>query len=202
MSNVPEGQTISSAQAPSQLQTSSPQIELVPTDQNRIKPHPDNARRGNLDAIRQSIQANGFFGALVVQLSTGHILVGNHRFRAAQAEQLPEVPVIFLDCDDDEAKRILLADNRTSDLGIYDDELLLELLTDVQALDQLEGTGWGDDDIAEMLAGLNNLPDLDTNPQDLHVEYQIVVICESDEHQRQTLQFLADNDLNVKASLL
>ncbi|MGI9459096.1 MAG: ParB/RepB/Spo0J family partition protein [Pirellulales bacterium] len=177
-------------------------INLVSTDGDHIRPHPDNARRGNVDAIRQSIQANGFFGALVVQRSTGHILVGNHRFRAAQAEEMLEVPVIFVDCDDDEAKRILLADNRTSDLGVYDDELLLELLTDVQALDQLDGTGWGDDDIAEMLAGLNNLPDLDTNPQDLQVEYQIVVLCDNDEHQRQTLQFLADNGLNVKASLL
>ena len=112
MSNAPVGQN-------------KPQIDSVSTDGDHIKPHPDNARRGNVDAIRQSIQANGFFGSLVVQRSTGHILVGNHRFRAAQAEQLPEVPVMFIDCDDDEAKRILLADNRTSDLGVYDDELLL-----------------------------------------------------------------------------
>lgn len=178
------------------------QIELVPTDGETIRPHPDNARRGNIDAIRQSIRANGFFGALVVQRSTGHILVGNHRFMAARAEELTEVPVIFIDCDDDEAKRILLADNRTSDLGVYDDQQLLELLTDVQSLDQLEGTGWGDDDIAEMLKAINNLPDLNTDPIDLNVDYQIVVICDNDEHQRNTLQFLTDNGYKVSASLL
>ena len=35
--------------------------------------HPDNPRRGNVDEIRSSIRINGFYGALVVQRSTGHI---------------------------------------------------------------------------------------------------------------------------------
>jgi len=115
--------------------------------------HPENPRRGNLDEIRSSIRVNGFYGALVVQRSTGHILAGNHRFMAAEAEGLGKVPVIYVDADDDDAKAILVGDNRLSDLAENDPELLAALLQAIQSRDEgLTGTGYSDDDLAQMLA--------------------------------------------------
>lgn len=115
--------------------------------------HPDNPRRGDVEAIRASIRANGFYGALVVQRSTGHILAGNHRFMAAEAEGLDRVPVIYVDASDDDAKAILVGDNRLSDLAENDPVLLAALLQAVQAREQgLAGTGYSDDDLAELLA--------------------------------------------------
>ncbi|MDD9923997.1 MAG: DNA modification methylase [Boseongicola sp.] len=115
--------------------------------------HPENPRRGNLDEIRSSIRANGFYGALVVQRSTGHILAGNHRFMAAEAEGLDKVPVIYVDADDEDAKAILVGDNRLSDLAENDPELLAALLQAIQSRDVgLTGTGYSDDDLAQMLA--------------------------------------------------
>jgi ParB-like chromosome segregation protein Spo0J len=58
-------------------------ITQVPV--KKIIPHPKNARRGNISKIQDSIRHHGFLGALVVQKSTGHILVGNHRYKAAIA---------------------------------------------------------------------------------------------------------------------
>ena len=115
--------------------------------------HPDNPRRGNVDEIRSSIRINGFYGALVVQRSTGHILAGNHRFMAAQAEGLDSVPVIYVDASDDDAKAILVGDNRLSDLAENDPELLVALLQAIQSREQgLTGTGYSDDDLAALLA--------------------------------------------------
>lgn len=115
--------------------------------------HPDNPRRGDVDAIRVSIRANGFYGALVVQRSTGYILAGNHRFMAAQAEGLAKVPVIYVDASDDDAKAILVGDNRLSDLAENDPALLAALLQAIQSREQgLTGTGYSDDDLAELLA--------------------------------------------------
>lgn len=57
-------------------------FEVVPIDS--VRPHPQNPRRGNVDAIAQLIRANGFRGALVVQRSTGYILAGNPRWLAAK----------------------------------------------------------------------------------------------------------------------
>jgi len=114
--------------------------DRVPLD--AIRTHPKNPRRGDIDAIAASIRANGFYGALVVQRSSGFILAGNHRFLAAKKLGFSSVPVLFVDVDDRVAEKILLADNRTSDLAEYDDEALAELLSSLAQDDELEGTGY------------------------------------------------------------
>ena len=115
---------------------------------NDISPHPQNARKGNINAIRESIKSNGFYGVCVVQRSSSHILIGNHRYLAAVEEGLTEVPVIWVDKSDNEARAMLLVDNRTSDLGTYDQELLMQLLEDQNNEQDLLGTGWVEDDIS------------------------------------------------------
>ena len=132
--------------------------ELVSID--KLSPHPLNPRLGKVDAVLQSIKANGFYGALVVQRSTGFILAGNHRFKAALQEGLQELPVIWVEVDDAKARKILIADNRTSDLGTYDNDLLAELLGDLAATEQLTGTGYDQIDLDVLLSTL----EVDFNP--------------------------------------
>jgi hypothetical protein len=119
---------------------------LVPID--TLKPHPDNARVGNVDAIVESIRAHGFYGTVIVRKSTGHVLAGFHRWQAAKQVGLTEIPVTYVDVDAKTAKRILLADNRTSDLAGYDNESLAKLLGSIGSLD---GTGWTDVDLDALL---------------------------------------------------
>jgi hypothetical protein len=107
-------------------------------------------------AIAQSIQKNGFYGAVIVQKSTGHILAGNHRVQAAASIGITEVPVLYVDVDDDQAMRILLADNRTNDIAGYDDQALLDLL---QAVPELEGTAFTGDDIDDLVHQLDQVPE-------------------------------------------
>jgi DNA modification methylase len=107
------------------------QLEMVSV--NDLKVHPDNPRKGNVAAIKESITTNDFYGAVVAQKSTGFVLVGNHRLIAARESGIAEVPTFWLDCDDDRARRILLADNRANDLATYDDEALGKLLRDLAA---------------------------------------------------------------------
>lgn len=113
--------------------------------------HPDNPRQGDVTSIVESINTNGWYGTIVAQRSTGFVLAGNHRLKAAQQIGISEVPVYWVDVDDKAARRILLADNRTAELATYDDEQLVELLTSVLEDDDLVGTGWTEDDI-ELLA--------------------------------------------------
>lgn len=124
------------------------QYDIVSVDE--LTTHPDNARRGDVDAIADSIDAHGFYGACIVQRSTGFVVVGNHRLLAARQRHIAKLPVIFIDVDDDEARRIMLVDNRSNDVAAYDDNALVALL---QSLDgDLLGTGFDDDDLAELLA--------------------------------------------------
>jgi ParB-like chromosome segregation protein Spo0J len=130
------------------------QVVQVPTGD--LKPHPKNPRRGNVEVIAESIRQNGFYGAVVAQRSTGHIVAGNHRWRAAQEAGMPEVPVLWVDVDDERALRILLADNRTSDVASNDSAVLAELLA---GLPDLAGTGYTAEDMTSLLA--QDVPNFD-----------------------------------------
>ncbi|MGB1506011.1 MAG: DNA methyltransferase [Acidimicrobiales bacterium] len=119
-----------------------------------LKPHPSNPRQGDVGAIIQSIEANGWYGTLVAQISTGHVLAGNHRLQAAIHCGLDRVPVHWVDVDDDTAHRILLADNRTTDLATYDEHALADLLVEMGKTGNLEGSGYDGDDLDDLLAEL------------------------------------------------
>lgn len=125
---------------------------------HNLKPHPSNPRNGDTDAIAASLQTNGQYRPIVAT-TDGTILAGNHTYAAAMELGWEELAVVTLDIDpySADAHRIMLADNRTADLGRYDDALLVELLKD---LETLEGTGYTDDDLAA-LTHLVQAPDLD-----------------------------------------
>jgi hypothetical protein len=124
------------------------EIETVPV--SMLSTHPENPRIGDMRAIGESVAAHGFYGVLVAQRSTGRVLAGNHRLVAARAAGITELPVAWLDVDDDEARRILLADNRATDLATYDDDALADLLASLESTEVgLEGTLYVDDDAAE-----------------------------------------------------
>jgi len=113
---------------------------LVP--RSDVKFWPANPRSGDLETLKESIKANGFYAPVVAQRSTSYVIAGNHRLAALDELGVDQVPVLFVDVDDDEAMRLALADNRTSDLAFYDDAALFALLDHLVAVDGLEGTGY------------------------------------------------------------
>lgn len=58
--------------------------------------------------------------------------------------------VLDVDPESPEALRIMLADNRTADLGTYDDPLLLDLARTVEESLGLDGSGFTPDDLDEL----------------------------------------------------
>lgn len=105
--------------------------------------HPQNPRVGDVDAIVESFKKNGMYQGIVVNERTGDIIVGNHRWLAARKLGWERIPATFVDVDEEDAVRIMLADNRTSELGSYDEERLARL---IESLPTYEGTGWKEDD--------------------------------------------------------
>lgn len=130
-----------------------------------------NPRVGDVDAITGSLRANGQYKPLVVNRGTHtgrsmEVIAGNHTLKAIRglAETYPDddrwqsVDCWVIDVDDDRAARIVAADNRTSELGGFDVDLLTDLLEDMT---DLEGTGYTDDDLVELMAASSrNLDDL------------------------------------------
>ena len=135
-------------------------IATVPIDD--LIRHPDTPRRGDIPAISASIEVNGWYGAVVAQSSTRHVLAGNNRMEAARRLGMTDLPVHWLDVDDATARRIMLADNRTNDLATYDDAVLVQLLEAAAADDGLFGTGYDGDDLDDLLADIAS--DVDDDP--------------------------------------
>lgn len=130
---------------------------------NVIEPHPKSPRRGNVKAILESIRANGTYRPIIVQLSTGYILAGSHLWRALVEDGAELVPVTYVDVDDTTASRILLADNRISDLGEYDEELLTQILGELPSLD---GTGYTQSDLNTLLDAILKPGEINGDPDE------------------------------------
>jgi hypothetical protein len=123
--------------------------------------HPNNPRNGNLEAIGESLEENGFYGAVIVQKSTGYILKGNHTFRVAKDKGLSKLPVILLDVNDARAHKIMLADNRVPELAGYDFQALRDALDVVYDESQsYVGTGFDDEAYNLVLNQINQEGDL------------------------------------------
>ena len=100
---------------------------------DELRPYHRNPRLGDVEAIARSLEVNGQYRPIVVNLGrhTGRpleVLAGNHTLAAARHLGWDRIAATTVDVDDMEAARIVAADNRTADLGGYDDDVLLALL--------------------------------------------------------------------------
>lgn len=159
-----------------------------------MRPHPENPRQGDVGGIYTSIAANGFYGAVIVHEVTGHILAGSHRFRAALEAGAETIPAIYVDCDEVTAKKIMVADNRLSDLAANDDAALAAILRAIALEDTLEGTGFDGDDLDDLLAapgaigiepgGTDSPGPAASSSSPGPTQYGVVVVCDSEPDQQ------------------
>lgn len=127
-----------------------------------------NPRRGDVRAIAASLEARGQYRPIVVNVGSrtgrvNEILAGNHTYLAACSLGWESLQATTVDVDDEEAARIVLADNRLADLGAYDDVDLAAVLGDAG---ELTGTGYSSSDLDALLAQLSEPVSL-TDPDDV-----------------------------------
>lgn len=168
-----------------------------------LTPHPRNVRQGDVGAIVTSLEAHGQYRPIVVQKETGHILAGNHTYQAAKALGWDKIAVTYVDCDNDQALRILLADNRANDLASYDDNALAELLTELAEGAGLEGTLFEPEDLQTLLDDLapKDFEGVDPSgdPVDFGEKFEVVIECENEYQQTMLLEKLSLEGLKVRA---
>jgi site-specific DNA-methyltransferase (adenine-specific) len=130
-------------------------LKPLATSIEKLKLLPGNPRRGNIEAVAKSLDAFGQRKPIVA-LTDGTIIAGNHTLQAAQSLGWTEIAVVFVEDDEATAKAYALADNRTAELGDYDNQALADLISDVQLLDKelFQATGWNNDDLLQILADI------------------------------------------------
>jgi len=177
-------------------------LEPFLRDVEQLRPHYENPRNGDIDAIAESILKNGLYRPVYAQRSTGMILAGNHTYAAAMSLGATQLPVVWLDVDDSQAKRILLADNKIADLGGYDQALLLNLLQQVsEEADALLGTGYTERDMEQIAALLDHMADeqLDAAEALFAPAFSIIIECETEHEQRDLLTRFATEGITARA---
>jgi ParB-like chromosome segregation protein Spo0J len=125
---------------------------VVPIDS--LTTHPRNPRQGDVGAISESLRVFGQQKPIVAQRSADgrHVIIaGNHLSLAARDLRWESIACVLVDLDDATATRFMLADNRTSQLGTFDQNVLGEVLRELAAADLLEATGYDGDDVDAIL---------------------------------------------------
>lgn len=128
------------------LQTSTAPIDL-------LKPYPGNPRHGDLGRLMNSLQTHGQFRPIVANRRTMHILAGNNLTKAASALGWQDIAVSWVDVDAEAERRIVIVDNRASDLAEYDPQSLAQALTRVHAGALETATGFTLEDLDDIING-------------------------------------------------
>jgi hypothetical protein len=122
-------------------------------DINQLTFFPGNARRGQLDQIRQSVRRLGQYRSVVVRVVNEPpafvVLAGNHTVQAMRAEGHQTAHCGLIRCTDDEARRVNLGDNKLSDIATDDLDSLAELLSYLDG--DYDGTGWSVYDVDKLV---------------------------------------------------
>ncbi len=107
-------------------------VEQIPTSELARMVAPYNPRTisdRDLVALGRSMTTFGVVEPVVVNRRTGRIVGGHQRVKAAEAEGIEALPVVYVDLDDPSEKQLNLALNRIS--GEFVVDKLGELLADL-----------------------------------------------------------------------
>lgn len=165
-------------------------------------PHEQNPNRGDLDVIDESIEVNGFYGAVILrdhptQAGKYQILVGEHRWRVATAKGATAIPGILVEADDVEAARIMLVDNEAAKRSTYDVDRLTQVLASLKTLD---GTGFDLAALDEFEAEREANEPADEPPA--APEYGVVIVVEDEQQQKELCEELQERGLNARMATI
>ena len=110
-----------------------------------------NPRKGDIEAVAKSYKQFGQRKPIVATKDYV-VIAGNHQLAAARQLGWDKIAVVITDDDELTAKAFALADNRTAELGSYDDDLLADLLSEVSSVPELmDSTGFSEDDLFDLI---------------------------------------------------
>ena len=149
-----------------------PDLQRLAFPVDALTPLPGNPRHGDVEAVARSYATFGQRKPIVARREGdgGIVIAGNHQLAAAWQLGWTHIAVVWVDDDDVTAKAFALADNRTADLGTYDDSNLLAMLQAVHDADAelFASTAYDEDALAELIGSLQTAENAgrDTEPGD------------------------------------
>ncbi len=134
------------------------QLQPLAVRVSDLTPDPANARRHptrNMEAIKSSLRLYGQRKPLVVRRDGLVVEAGNGTLEAAKALGWTHIAAVLVDDDPLTATGYAIADNRTGELAVWDEEALARLLTELQAEEvDLDALGWSDAELSKLLGAV------------------------------------------------
>lgn len=151
------------------------EMQLVPVE--KLIPYINNARTHSdeqIKKLRSSLREFGFINPVIIDRNF-NVIAGHGRILAAKAENISEVPCVFVDyLNDAQKKAYILADNRMAMDAGWDEELLRVEIESLQGSDfDVSLTGFDETEIAELFADDND----DVKDDDFDVEGELKKPC-------------------------
>lgn len=143
-------------------------MEHAEVNVNELVEYPNNPRIGDIQAIADSLLYNKQYRPLVVNKKDNVVLAGNHTLKAIKRNGWDTAIVTYVDVDDEQAKQIMLVDNKLNDDADYDYTKLEKAISEMQDVGQLIGTGYSVEALDSLLGTLS--PDDQTPSQNASVE--------------------------------
>lgn len=138
------------------IATSELERKAAPYNPRRISDH-------DLEALRRSLRFFGTVEPIVVNRRFDRIVGGHQRVKAAAAEGIEALPVVYVDLDDPSEKQLNLALNRIH--GEWNPEALEAVLRDLEQVGAaLDLTGFTTEELDELLRGTEEARDGLTDP--------------------------------------
>ena len=134
------------------------EMQLVPVE--KLIPYINNARTHSdeqIKKLRSSLREFGFINPVIIDRDF-NVIAGHGRILAAKAENISEVPCVFVDyLNDAQKKAYILADNRMAMDAGWDEELLRVEIESLQGSDfDVSLTGFDETEISELFADDND----------------------------------------------
>ena len=150
------------------------EMQLVPVE--KLIPYINNARTHSdeqIKKLRSSLREFGFINPVIIDRDF-NVIAGHGRILAAKAENISEVPRVFVDyLNDAQKKAYILADNRMAMDAGWDEELLKIEIESLQAEDfDLSLTGFDEKELASIFDS-----DTDAKDDDFDVEAELEKPC-------------------------
>ena len=150
------------------------EMQLVPVE--KLIPYINNARTHSdeqIKKLRSSLREFGFINPVIIDRNF-NVIAGHGRILAAKAENISEVPCVFVDyLNEAQKKAYILADNRMAMDAGWDEELLKIEIESLQAEDfDLSLTGFGEKELASIFDS-----DTDAKDDDFDVEAELEKPC-------------------------
>lgn len=140
------------------------QVEWVALE--RLSLNPSNPRLNDEAVVHVAASIRRFgWRQSIVATPAGVVIAGNTRLKAARELGHSQVPVVWFQGTALEAAAYGIADNRTHEFSSWDEPALAKLLEELRAEDALEGVGYSNENIDELLAELANAQPVEVDDQ-------------------------------------